>query len=264
MNYYHPAEFARKGSELLQSFQNELSREGSDPKALEALFSNYDKRVSELLNKRKEISQKEYRAQAVSCFQRGCIPSFLAVWLGSILYEVVYGARTPLRETSLLAVIVGLVGGIFIMHSRAPRDLKYTETKNSLLMHLYQDPSFLTEHYQHIKGPYERKKEKQKPLPSKEEKKNEEVSLKRRVKVRKELKQGVAESTTTADEKAPVQKKTVKRFFTKLWKPAQEENCEKKGISVRFLKGVAKRRAAEKTKISVLVIGDSAAMTLRY
>ena len=263
---YHPAEFARQGSKLLQSFREKLSQKSSDPNALGALLSTYDKQVAELLSKRKEMSQREYRAQAISSFQWGGVLSFLGVLLGSFLYGVIRGAHIPLQETILAAVIAGLVGGVFLMVSRAPRDLEYAETKDSLCTQLYQAPERLTRYYETIKGPYERKMGKQKPLPSekKEEEKEKQASMKRRVRVRKELKEDMLVTTVMAEDKAegkaPEQKKTVKRWVTKLWRKDGEEQRKKREFSIGFLRSMAERRATEGTKIKVLIIGDGAKM----
>ena len=264
---YHPAEFAREGFKLLRDFQDKLSQADSDPNALGALLSTYDKQVSELVNKREEMSQREYRAQAISHFQRGGILSFLAVLFGSVLYGVIRGAYIPLQESILVAIIAGLVGGLFVMVARAPRDLEYAERKDSLLIQLYRNPKSLTGYYEHIKGPYERRMGKQKPLPSekKEEAKEKEASLKRRVRVRKELKEGMVLATVRAEDKAgetaPEQRKGAKRWLAKLWRPAGEEQRKKREFSISFLRGVAERRATEGTKTKVLVIGDRANTT---
>lgn len=151
---YHPAAFARKALALLVEARCTLLNAGSDNQRIERLVAHYDRRAEELIRGRREMDRKAYRHQAISYFQWGGSIVFFMILLGVILYGEVADTAVGARYILLIGALGGLVGGALIMAWRAPKDLSYSEKKNSVLVKLYQDGTMLRTCCDAIIDPY--------------------------------------------------------------------------------------------------------------
>lgn len=155
---YHPAEFARRGFELLEEIKLSFHKNKDNPVKISGLIANYDRQVIELLKSRLKWTRKDYLRENINILIKGSITSLLLFVIAIILLEKIGLYSLSLVTVFKFYLLIAIGGGGIFCFLKGPRGLTAAERENKTLLSLFISARFLKERYGTLKQIYEVKK----------------------------------------------------------------------------------------------------------